>query len=101
MQYENILWQYRKSYRASQEIIDKQLKHSTEAAVCISKWQIASSIHEQTKRRADALKAYTLLRSTDPTKGQILNVFQTVQGRDVLKVAGDENGWCCKHQLKF
>jgi hypothetical protein len=46
LQYENIFWQYRESYRASQEIIEKQLKYSAEAAVCIREWQIASSIHE-------------------------------------------------------
>jgi hypothetical protein len=49
LQYENIFWQYRKSYRAYKEILKKQSKYSTEAAVCISEWQRASSIHEQTK----------------------------------------------------
>jgi len=101
LQYENIFGPYHESYRASQEIRGKQLIYSTEAAVCISTWQIASSIHEETKRRDDALKTYTLLRSTDPTKDQILNIFLAVQGRNLLEVAGGENGWCCKHQLKF
>jgi hypothetical protein len=41
------------------------------------------------------------LRSTDPTKDQILNIFLAVQGRDLLEVVVDENGQCCKHQLKF
>jgi hypothetical protein len=50
LQYESIFWQYDESYRASQEIIEKQLKYSTEAMVCISEWQIASSINEQTKQ---------------------------------------------------
>lgn len=95
LQYENIFWQYCESYRASQEITEKQLKYSTEAVVCISEWQIANSIHEQTKQWADALKTYKLLRSTGPTKDQILNIFLAVQGRDILEVVGDETGWCC------
>ena len=41
--------------------------------------------------KADALKTYTPLRSTDPTKDQILNIFQTVQGSDMLEVVRDEN----------
>jgi hypothetical protein len=48
LQYDTIFWQYYESYRAYKEIIGKHLKYSTEAAVCISEWQIASSIHEQT-----------------------------------------------------
>jgi len=101
LQYENIFWQYHESYRASQEIIEKQLKCPTEAAVCISEWQIASSVHEETKQGADALKTYTLLRSADPTKNHILNIFLVVQGRDILEAVGDENGRCSKHQPKF
>jgi hypothetical protein len=60
--------------------------------ICISEWQRASSIYEQTKQRANALKTYKLLRSTGPTKDKILDIFLAGQGRHMLEVVMDENG---------